>query len=688
MKNKEVKKLMKKLKITLAIIMASSLAVPAPYGVYAAEENSAMEEGENVTAGETQNDSEATNEAVEEDGQLTDTAQESGDNQESGAVEDTDNGQEADSQKPGESQGAEDAAQPEEDQEPEADAQPEEGQKPEEGEKSGYYLEGNRVINGETGEAYKGTGFILIDDQYYYVVNGIWNKELRDVVKVTNVDGAKGKWWYVKNGKADFTADTVAQNSNGWWYIEDGCVNFDYDGFAENSNGWWYCRSGEVDFQINGVIKGEVNGENGWWYVEDSQVKFIDTVARNSNGWWCIENGKVNFNCNSVEENSNGWWKIRDGKVDFKYNGLAENGNGCWLIRNGKVDFSARDVVSGTVNGKYGWWYVEGGKVTYKTTVAENSNGWWYIEKGKVNFECNSIVQNQNGWWKIRDGKVDFGFTGIAQNQNGWWYCKGGKVQFETTTVVNGTVDGETAWWYVEKGKVNKSYNGLGSNSNGTWLVENGRVDFSFSGKKTINGVEYTFKEGRCMNNYRGWKKLGGKYYYFDRNTGAQMKNCTVDGIRLNSDGSAVSSAYNNEKIRTMIKARSIMESITNKSDSKETKLRKCFDWVMKHPYKRYRTLKVARQKAGWEMLFANDHFERGQGCCVADACAFAFLAHECGYGTVYICDGGSHAWVEINGYLYDPMMAEEAGYDKYYHSNYKKANFSITSDQVNRKKI
>jgi len=87
-------------------------------------------------------------------------------------------------------------------------------------------------------------------------------------------------------------------------------------------------------------------------------------------------------------------------------------------------------------------------------------------------------------------------------------------------------------------------------------------------------------------------------------------------------------------------------------------------------------------------MLFANDHFERGQGCCVADACAFAFLAHECGYGTVYICDGGSHAWVEINGYLYDPMMAEEAGYDKYYHSNYKKANFSITSDQVNRKKI
>ena len=136
-------------------------------------------------------------------------------------------------------------------------------------------------------------------------------------------------------------------------------------------------------------------------------------------------------------------------------------------------------------------------------------------------------------------------------------------------------------------------------------------VDFSFNGKKTINGVEYTFKDGLCTSNYRGWKKIDGKYYYFDRTTGAQLRSCTVDGIRLNSDGSAVSSTYNNEKIRTMIKARSIMESVTNTSDSKETKLKKCFNWVMKHPYKRYRTLKVARQKAGWEMVFANDHFER-----------------------------------------------------------------------------
>ena len=142
-----------------------------------------------------------------------------------------------------------------------------------------------------------------------------------------------------------------------------------------------------------------------------------------------------------------------------------------------------------------------------------------------------------------------------------------------------------------------------------------------------------------------------------------QLANCTVDGIRLNADGSAVSSTYNNEKIRTMITARTIMESITNKSDSREVKLEKCFNWVMKHPYKRYRTLVVARQTAGWEMLFANDHFERGNGCCVSDACAFAFLAHECGYPTVYVCDDTSHAWTEIDGYAYDPLFAQSKNY-------------------------
>ena len=83
-------------------------------------------------------------------------------------------------------------------------------------------------------------------------------------------------------------------------------------------------------------------------------------------------------------------------------------------------------------------------------------------------------------------------------------------------------------------------------------------------------------------------------------------------------------------------------------------------------------------------MLFANDHFERGNGCCVSDACAFAFLAKECGYKNVYVCDDTGHAWAEIDGYVYDPLFAES----KNFNNNYKATYSVYILHPVNRKSI
>jgi len=91
-------------------------------------------------------------------------------------------------------------------------------------------------------------------------------------------------------------------------------------------------------------------------------------------------------------------------------------------------------------------------------------------------------------------------------------------------------------------------------------------------------------------------------------------------------------------------------------------------------PYNRYRILPVARQTKGWEITFANDIFDKGKGCCVSEACAFAYLARECGYKTVYVCDDTSHAWVEIDGYVYDTLFAVSKSYKTYYKGTYKKA--------------
>ena len=120
-----------------------------------------------------------------------------------------------------------------------------------------------------------------------------------------------------------------------------------------------------------------------------------------------------------------------------------------------------------------------------------------------------------------------------------------------------------------------------------------------------------------------------------------------------------------------MITAKKIMQANTKTTDSKQKKLKKVFNWVLKHPYKRYRTLKSVQSKKGWEITFANDVYKKGQGCCVSEASAFAFLAHECGYKNVYICDDTGHAWTEINGRVYDTLFAEAKNYNKYYNSSY-----------------
>lgn len=178
----------------------------------------------------------------------------------------------------------------------------------------------------------------------------------------------------------------------------------------------------------------------------------------------------------------------------------------------------------------------------------------------------------------------------------------------------------------------------------------------------------YVGKDGKAVC---GWRKICGEYYYFDRETGKMSSGGKVDSIKINKNGTAVQTEANVKKIRTMMKARAVMEQVTNASDSKSQKIEKCFRWIFQFPYRRYRRLKPIYRQPGWEVTFANDIFDHHQGCCVSEASAAAFLFHECGYETVYVaCDTG-HAWVELNGRVYDPLFAEARGFSQYYNIPY-----------------
>lgn len=177
----------------------------------------------------------------------------------------------------------------------------------------------------------------------------------------------------------------------------------------------------------------------------------------------------------------------------------------------------------------------------------------------------------------------------------------------------------------------------------------------------------YIDKNGQTV---RGWKKIGQSYYYFDRETGKMASDCTIDSIPLTKGGQAAANA-NFAKIQTMIKARNIVLQVTDPDDTLEQKIKKCFLWVFQFPYRQYRKLGPIYRQDGWEVTFANDIFDRRQGCCVSEASATAFLFHECGCKTVYVATDTGHAWVERNGRVYDPLFAEARGFDRYYNRPY-----------------
>ena len=190
-------------------------------------------------------------------------------------------------------------------------------------------------------------------------------------------------------------------------------------------------------------------------------------------------------------------------------------------------------------------------------------------------------------------------------------------------------------------------------------------------GLTDIEGETYYFDENGVMQT--GWQEIDGGYYCFDRLDGFMIKNGQEDGINVDENGKAEVSDYNTYKITTMMTAHKIMLEQTEPTDTMEEKRLKLFEWEMyEHGYHRWRLLSdIYNTSPDWEITFANDIFQRGSGCCVADSAAAAFLIREIGYTDIYICHDTSHCWFTVGGKLFDPLFAEAKDFDLNYNADY-----------------
>ena len=223
-----------------------------------------------------------------------------------------------------------------------------------------------------------------------------WNYYVDDnIATVTTLVKYNGSWWYVNNGKVDFSARTVVKYNGSWWYVENGKVDFSANTVAKYNGSWWYIKNGKIDFSASNTL---VKYNGSWWYIKNGRIDFSSrTLCKYNGSWWFVEGGRVNFNAETVCEKYTGnhAWDINKGWYETSI---------WWYVRNGKVDFSAYGLCKYAGN----WWYIDNGRINFSgRTLVKYNGSWWLVENGKVNFNSGHTTCNYNGTlWDVNNGRM------------------------------------------------------------------------------------------------------------------------------------------------------------------------------------------------------------------------------------------------------------------------------------------
>ena len=189
------------------------------------------------------------------------------------------------------------------------------------------------------------------------------------------------------------------------------------------------------------------------------------------------------------------------------------------------------------------------------------------------------------------------------------------------------------------------------------WVKKGGKIyylqdDSTYAtGLKKIGKYKYFFSKQGVRQS--GIVKTRTKTYFLQKNGRLEM---ILEGKRYTTGtGRRISYAkgFDREMAYT---AERILENITGPGMKKAAKLRRCFRYVTKA----YIVKRDFSMQKGWIPLYASDVLRGSGGNCISDAAALGYLAKAIGYKKVYIClehkKSPTHAWLEINGKIYDPV--------------------------------
>ncbi|MBQ9031643.1 MAG: peptidoglycan-binding protein [Parasporobacterium sp.] len=104
-----------------------------------------------------------------------------------------------------------------------------------------------------------------------------------------------------------------------------------------------------------------------------------------------------------------------------------------------------------------------------------------------------------------------------------------------------------------------------------------------------------------------------------------------------------------------------IFDSITDEEMTPYEKLESCFYYIADRHIYEYKETRIPFYTAlDWPLVYVDDMLTLEESDCHGYAAMFGFLAALCGYSDdVVWCmtENGDHAWVEIDGLVYDPIF-------------------------------
>lgn len=468
---------------------------------------------------------------------------------------------------------------------------------------------------------------------YYKSVNAApskgWIKLHKTWYYLDPADNGKMKIGKFSDGKATYiAANSGAMYAKQWVKLDSDWYYASASGALKSgwqkSGGKWYWLQADQDGAM--ATSAWITDKNKRYYLTGSGAMATKWIQIDQD-WYYANNSGAQQMSGWVKSGSKWYW------LDASQEGkMATN---AWVTDKGKR-------------------YYLDGNGAMATKWIHTGDDWYYANKSGA--QQNGWIKSGGKWYWLQTDKQGL----MAANENltisGALYSFTDSGAMRTNTTVD--LEDNKVGYATSSGAIVP----VGAKENGK-LVLRSAQGAPLTGWQKFGGAWFYGDEGGVA--HTGWLTLKGKKYWLDDNGVMATGLRTIDGKRYVFSPSGAYVPVSAAHAAVFERAVKELERCTNASMTKEQKLRAAFNHI-RDDFREYNPRIPHMKRVGWETIYADDVFIGRGGNCLSYAAAFAFMAKAIGYENVYACNRG-HAWVEIDGRVYDPEWEKNHRSENYF---------------------